>query len=212
MCIKYKMLFSNSNNQNVNNNNVEENIKAINTKKNEDSPMVILFYATWCGACNSFKPSWEQLEKKHPKEVVIGKVESNDYNNYEPSSNESNIEGYPTVRLYHKGKMIKEYDGDRSFRSLYKFVEEYIKQNKSVKKNNLVVVRSKRGNKMNTELVKKITNERKSAKSPGKKRKRTVSQRKSPEEKKGKKPKKQTKKKPGVKKTGSKKKPKKGKK
>lgn len=171
------MLGNNANDNNVNDNNVEDNVNAINTKKNETDPMLILFYATWCGACNEMKPEWSKLEKKHPKEIVLGKVESEDYNNYKPSENESRIEGYPTIRLYHKGKLIKEYDGDRSFRSLYDFTEKFLKKNKSIKKNNLLIVRAKKGNKMNTELVKKIITNKKAS------RKRTVSQRKSPPKK-----------------------------
>lgn len=62
---------------------------------------IILYYADWCGHCNTFKPVWEQLKKKCVSKGIITKE-------YESSSSEctkANISGYPTIRF----KIYKTY-------------------------------------------------------------------------------------------------------
>ena len=55
-----------------------------------------------------------QIRRNHQEEINLAKVESEDYDNYEMSANEDRVQGYPTVRLYHKDKMAKESD-ERNF-------------------------------------------------------------------------------------------------
>ena len=135
--------------------------------------VLILFYATWCGHCQDFEEHWEELKKNHPDGVNLAQVESEDYENYVPSKNEERIIGYPTIRLYHKDKMIKEYDGDRNFEDVYKFLQNYIDEN-NAKKNNMLVVKARRGNNLNKKLLeelrtgykKNVTKKRKRSPSP----------------------------------------------
>mgnify|MGYP005996837923 CR=1 FL=1 len=131
------------------------NIEHVNNLKKKDS-IIILFYAIWCGACKELKPEWDKFDKGHSNNVNVGTVESAELNNYKLSSNEPSIEAYPTIRLYHKGKFIKEYDGDRSFKSIQKFADSYLKKTKGAKKSNLAIVRTKKGNNVNGKLVKQI--------------------------------------------------------
>jgi len=139
---------SNSNLENIN-----------NLKKN--NIILILFHATWCGHCLNFKPIWENLKNNHPKGIQLGDVEHAEVNEYKYSQNEKQIEGYPTLRLYHKDKLLKEYDGERNFEDIYKYLEDFIKKNKNVSKNNMVIMSSKKGNKINKKLVKKVISSKK---------------------------------------------------
>ena len=40
-----------------------------------DKPLVIDFWATWCGPCRMVSPIIEELEKKYEGQVVIGKAD-----------------------------------------------------------------------------------------------------------------------------------------
>ena len=168
---------NNEENNNEENNNVETKVEKINNIKKKNI-VVIWFYATWCGHCNTMKSTWDTFSEKPPKDVKLAKIESKDYPKYKKSSNEKEIQGYPTIRLYHKDKMIKEYDGDRGLDSIEKFAKDYTKEHNNVKKNNLLIVRGKKSNIINKNMIKKyIKNSKKSKKrlvKPKKSKKRLV--------------------------------------
>lgn len=95
------------------------------TKK--DQPMLILYYAEWCGHCQALHPTWEALKKKVEKMdgIVIGEVE---YTNMQalPTSLK-NIRGFPTIQILEKGKVKTEYQGDRRLDSLLAFAKSHAK-------------------------------------------------------------------------------------
>lgn len=138
----------------LNTNSLEE----MNNLRNEKQKglVLIFFYATWCGHCTAMEPEWKKLEDTHQEEINLAKVESEDYNNYEMSANENKVEGYPTVRLYHKDKMVKEFDGERNFDTMYQFLQDYLDENPDIKMNNILLLRGKKTNKHNTKLLDKL--------------------------------------------------------
>ena len=81
----------------------------------------ILYYADWCGHCQSMKPNWYKMKKslkKSAPQVLVKEVNAGD--NSEVAAKE-NIEGFPTVILKCKDGSRKEYSGDRSAADLEKF-------------------------------------------------------------------------------------------
>merc|ERR1711990_612173 len=103
------------------------------------------------------KPDWKEFTKKSP--IKFSEVSAGNMYNYNPSPNEESVRGYPTVRLYNKGKLVKEYDGDRSHKDILKFVKKYAKQKKS-KSNSLMLVRARKGNNISKKLLNKIAKNR----------------------------------------------------
>lgn len=91
-------------------------------------PHLINFYASWCGACTSFKPVWDELEKHYTgKTIVTSAIECGD--NPEIMS-KHNISHFPTIRLYMVGggeKNIYEYTEKRELDNMIKWIEEHIK-------------------------------------------------------------------------------------
>lgn len=143
--------------------NVPEELVSLNNQKKK-GVVLILFYATWCGHCKEMKPEWDKMNNSPPKGVTLGEVESEEMNNYIKSPNEGELRGYPTLRLYSNNRMLKEYDGERSYNHIYKFVEDYLKKHKKKSKNNLVVIKAQRKNKINNKLVKSIIKHNKNTK------------------------------------------------
>jgi thioredoxin-like negative regulator of GroEL len=124
-------------------------------------PVIVLFFAQGCGYCKRMMPEWKKFKTSSP--ISIGEVPAEQMSEYNPLHNEGNIVGYPTIRLYNKGKLVKEYDGDRSKNDIMRFVKKYIKENKP-NKNNLLLVKAKKGNSLNTRLLKKLTKGKKGTK------------------------------------------------
>lgn len=84
-------------------------------------PVLMLYYASWCGHCQALHPMWEALKKKLElqREILVGEVE---YSNIQSlPANLRNIRGFPTIQIVQNGKVKTEYQGDRHLDSLLQF-------------------------------------------------------------------------------------------
>ena len=66
--------------------------KAMKSKK----PVLVLFYADWCGYCVKFMPIFKQLSSLYENEMDFAKVNVED-KKYEQLVGEIGLTGYPTV-------------------------------------------------------------------------------------------------------------------
>ena len=66
--------------------------KAMKSKK----PVLVLFYADWCGYCVKFMPIYQELSEKYADVMDFSKVNVED-KKYEKVVNEIGITGFPTV-------------------------------------------------------------------------------------------------------------------
>ncbi len=66
--------------------------KAVKAKK----PMIVLFYADWCGFCVRFMPIYEELYKNHKNQFNFVKVNVED-KKYEAAVKKYEIAAFPTV-------------------------------------------------------------------------------------------------------------------
>ena len=146
-----------------------QNLIALDQEK-KSGIVLIWFYATWCGHCNDMEDDWNKLSDNHPKGINLAKVESEDMSNYNKSPGEGELRGFPTRRLYDKGNMVKEYEGNRDYNSIYDFANSYLKSHKKSTKNNLALVKARSVNIVNKRLVQKIINNRRKTKKTSKKK------------------------------------------
>lgn len=117
-------------------------------------PVIVLFFAHGCTYCQRMMPEWNKFKKSSP--IIFSEVPAEEMSEYNPVMDEENVTGYPTIRLYNKGRLVKEYDGDRSKKDIMKFINKYVKTTKANKKN-LLVIKAKKGNSLNKKMIKKIT-------------------------------------------------------
>ncbi|XP_052899921.1 thioredoxin domain-containing protein 5 homolog [Anopheles moucheti] len=91
---------------------------------------VVKFYAPWCGHCMRLAPTWEQLAEKLAArdDVKVAKVDCTVDANKELCG-EQEVNGYPTVFLYHEGEKVTEYFGHRSLDDLHEFVMQHLQDN-----------------------------------------------------------------------------------
>ena len=70
------------------------------------SPVMVDFFATWCGPCKKLSPLLEEASNKHGFKLVIIDVDQN-----RDLSNEYNISSIPHIFLFHKGAKVMEFQG-----------------------------------------------------------------------------------------------------
>ena len=72
-------------------------------------PVLIDFYANWCGPCRMVAPIVEEIAREHP-EYVIGKVNVDEENEL---ASEFGVFSIPTLVVIKNGKVINQSAGAR---------------------------------------------------------------------------------------------------
>ncbi len=90
---------------------------------NSDLPVVVDFWASWCGPCMMFKPIVEKVaeEMKDKVKVVLVEVDRN-----AQSASKYNVMGVPTVLIFKDGQVKVQSVGALGEEDLKKKIEEVI--------------------------------------------------------------------------------------
>ncbi|KAK5650473.1 hypothetical protein RI129_001502 [Pyrocoelia pectoralis] len=87
------------------------------------TPTLVMFYAPWCGHCKRMKPQFMKAADELKAEGINGRLAIFDCTENPKITEEMDISGYPTVRLYVNGKYVKDYVGNRSMDDLISFMK-----------------------------------------------------------------------------------------
>lgn len=76
--------------------------------KNGALPLVVDFWATWCGPCRAIAPIVEELANEYEGKIVVGKcdVEEND-----DIAMEFGIRNIPTILFIKNGEVVDKFVG-----------------------------------------------------------------------------------------------------
>ena len=75
---------------------------------NSGKPVVIDFWAEWCGPCRMVGPIVEELAKEYDGKVTIGKM---DVDNNVDTPNEYGIRNIPTILFFKDGQLVDKQVG-----------------------------------------------------------------------------------------------------
>ena len=76
--------------------------------KNGDMPLVVDFWATWCGPCRLIAPIIAKLAEKYDGKIVVGKCDVEDN---EDLASEFGIRNIPTVLFFKGGQVVDKLVG-----------------------------------------------------------------------------------------------------
>jgi len=127
----------------------------------ENEVVFVKYFAPWCGHCKKLKPIYEQLAKSMSNKLKFAEVNCEDFR--EICDNEM-VEGFPTLKIFRKGKSPKLYSGERSEEAMKNWIEKQLtsplkqveeSEIEKLKENSFVLVRSKKddGIRQDIELV-----------------------------------------------------------
>jgi thioredoxin 1 len=86
-----------------------------------DLPVLVDFWAAWCGPCKMIGPIIEELSKEYAGKMKIGKV---DVDNNPKIATEYGVMSIPTLIFFKKGKVMNQSVGAASKQDLKRKIEE----------------------------------------------------------------------------------------
>ena len=91
--------------------------------KTHDKPILVDFWAEWCGPCKMLTPVLEQLSKEWSDKITIIKVNTDE----KPElAGRYNITGIPTMILFKNGQEAKRVSGALSLPQIKSYFGELV--------------------------------------------------------------------------------------
>lgn len=89
---------------------------------NSDIPVLLDFYATWCGPCQTMMPVLEKLKEDMGDSIKILKI---DVDKNQPLATKFQIRGVPAFMIYKNGEQVWRGSGVQPLHELKSLLERY---------------------------------------------------------------------------------------
>ncbi|MGD8566518.1 MAG: co-chaperone YbbN [Gammaproteobacteria bacterium] len=109
----------------------EQNFQQQVLEKSKTVPVVVDFWAPWCGPCQTLKPLLEKLAEEYQGKFLLAKVNADDN---QALASQFGVRGIPSVKAVYNGKLVNEFSGAIPEPTLRKFLEEIIPNESETKR------------------------------------------------------------------------------
>jgi thioredoxin 1 len=88
-----------------------------------DLPVIVDFWAPWCGPCKMIAPTLEKIAQEYAGELIVAKVNTDNHSEW---AGKFNVQGIPTMLFVADGKVVHQQVGALPEPMLREVLEQFL--------------------------------------------------------------------------------------